>query len=98
MLGTTQAMVLTIGYIVFAGLLGIVAGGVTSAILRQRWGLKAIGTDLALAMIVAVVAGYVLTEIDIRRGVWNSALWPLWTTAVVSVIAMHLLCRPRLRR
>jgi hypothetical protein len=66
-------------------------------ILRQPWSLKTIGIDAVLAMIAAVIAGYILVNIEVSRGIWDSVMWPVWVIAAASVIAMHLLRQLRLR-
>ena len=76
--------------IFLAGLLGIVTGGVTCAILRRRWNLKAAGIDVPLAMIVFLVAVVVISEVQLRLTHWADALALGWLAAAVAVIARHM--------
>jgi hypothetical protein len=90
MIGTTGAAVIVIVNIFLAGVLGIGTGGVTCAVLRRPWSLKVAGIDAVLAMVVAVIAAYVLSVIEIRGGAWQSVVEPVFAVAAVSVVARHL--------
>jgi len=79
--------------IIAAGFLGIVIGGVSCAMLRRPWNLKTLGIDAALAMIVMLISGNVLVEIEISRGVWAQFIWPAYIVAAVTVIARQLVRR-----
>ena len=94
MIGTTGATVLFIVNFVLAGILGIAAGGLTGLIQRRPWGLKAVGIDAVLAIVVAIIAVYVLTAIEVSRGIWGSIVAPVWAIAVLSVVGRHLLAKP----
>lgn len=91
MIGTTGATMLFIINIVFAGVLGIGAGGLTCLVLRQPWGLKAALLDALLAASVALVAAYVLAAIEAARGVWGSLVGLVLAIAAASVVVMHLM-------
>jgi tetrahydromethanopterin S-methyltransferase subunit D len=93
MIGTTGATVLAIVNILFAGILGIVVGGISCATLRQRWSFQAVGIDAVLAMIVFFIAVTAISEIQIRLTHWADALTPGWILAAVAVIAGHLVHR-----
>jgi hypothetical protein len=96
MIGTTGATVLFLINVLFAGVLGIGAGGLTCLVRRRSWGLKAALIDAVLAAVVAVVAAYVIAAIESARGVWESRIVLILTIAVASVVVRHLI-RPRLR-
>jgi hypothetical protein len=91
MIGTTGATVLFIINIVFAGVLGIGAGGLTCLVLRQPWGLRAALLDAVLAAGVALIAAYVLAAIEATRGVWGSLVGLVLAIAAVSVVVRHLI-------
>jgi hypothetical protein len=96
MIGTTGATVLFSLNVLFAGVLGIGAGGLMSLALRRSWGLKEALIDAVLAAVVAVVAAYVVAAIESARGVWESRIVLILTIAVASVVVRHLI-RLRLR-
>jgi hypothetical protein len=91
MIGTTGAAVLFLINVLLACVLGIVAGGVTCLALRQSWSLKEALIDAVLAAVVAVADAYVVTAIDIARGVWKSRVALMLLIAVGSVVARHLI-------
>ncbi len=97
MIGTTSATVLFVINVLFAGVLGIGAGGFTCLVLRRPWGIKTVLIDAALAAAVAVVAAYVIAAIEAARGVWGSRVTLILIIAVASVVARHLLRLPALR-
>jgi hypothetical protein len=93
MIGTTGATVLFVLFIVnifFASVLGVGAGGLTCFVLRRPWGLKAAVIDAVLAAVVAVVAAYVVSAIEIRRGVWESRVTLVLVIAPASVVLRHV--------
>src|SRR5579862_982579 len=63
MIGERGAEIVIIAEIIFAGILGIVAGVATCLLLRRGWAAKAIALDAVLAMVVAIIVGYVLAQI-----------------------------------
>ena len=91
MIGTSGATVLLLANIVFASVLGIGAGGLTCLVLRQPWGLKAAVIDAVLAAVVAVIAAYVVSAIEIARGVWESRVALVLAIAAGSIVLRHLL-------
>ena len=100
MIGTTGAAVLFVVNVISASALGAVAGGLTCLMLRRPWGIKAAVIDAVLAAVVAVIAAYVVSAIEIARGVWESRVTLILAVAVGSVVARHILralLRPSLR-
>jgi hypothetical protein len=95
MLGTGGATVLSAVIILFAGLLGIGAGGIASALLRRSWGLKIAAIDAVLAIVVAGIAAYLFTVVEGSFGVYRSVVLPMWAVAVVTVFIRHLLRQQR---
>jgi hypothetical protein len=93
MIGTEGAAILVLVNLIFAGVLGIAAGGLTSLVLWRPWGLKVAVVDGVLASVVAVISAYVITAIDVARGVLQSRVTLILTLAVVSVVLWHLLQR-----
>jgi hypothetical protein len=91
MVGTTGGAVLLIVNIVFAGLLGVGAGSLTSLLLHRPWGLKAALLDAILAVVVGVVAAYVVLTMDNARGVPQSRVGLVLAIAAASVVVMHLM-------
>jgi hypothetical protein len=91
MLGTTGATIVCIVYLVFACVLGTVAGGLTCLALRRRWSPKDALIDAVLTGVVAFFSAYVEAEIDIARGVWGSNLTLILAVAIGSVVLRHLL-------
>lgn len=91
MIGTTGASVLFSLNVLFAGVLGIGAGGLTCLVLRRSWGLKEALIDAVLAAVVAVVAAYVVAAIESARGVWESRIVLILAIAVTSVVVRHLI-------
>lgn len=96
MIGTTGATVLFLVDILFAGVLGIGAGGLTCFMLHRPWGLKPALIDAVLAAVVAVTAAYTVAAIDSARGAWESRVTLILAIAVVSVVVKHL-SRPSVR-
>jgi hypothetical protein len=90
MIGTTGATVLLIAYMVFAGVLGIAAGGLSCLVLRRPWGLKAAAIDVAVAILAMIVAEEVEMKIDIPRGNWDPHSTLNFTIAAASAGARHL--------
>ena len=90
MIGTSGAAVLLLVNVIFAGVLGIVTGGLASLVLRRPWGLKAAIIDAVLAVVVAVIAAYVVSAIDDARGVLESRVGLVLAIAAGSVVLRHL--------
>ena len=91
MIGTTGAFVLFIINIILAGMLGIVAGGLTCLVLRQPWNLRAVLQDALLAAGVALLAAYFLATIETARGVCGSLVGPVLAIAAASVLLRRIL-------
>ena len=77
--------------LVFAGLLGIAAGGFTCLVLRRSWGLKQALIDAVIATVIATAAAYLFAAIDSARGVWESRVALILAIAVASVVVRHLI-------
>lgn len=90
MIGTTGGAVLFVVNIILAGVLGIGAGGLTCFVLHRSWTLRAAAVDVLLAMVVAVIATYVLAAIGTARGVWASVVGPVLAIAAASVVLRHV--------
>lgn len=91
MIGTTGASVLFLINVIFAGVLGIGAGGLTCLVLRRSWGVKDALIDALLAAVVAVTAAYLISAIETARGVWESRVALILAIAVGSVVVRHLI-------
>lgn len=72
MLGTTGADVLIVVSILFAGLLGLCAGGLTCLILRRKWSFKAAAIDIVVAAVVFIAGGFIDASIGSAYGIWES--------------------------
>ena len=81
MIGTSGATVLFVVNVLF---------GFTCFALRRPWGLKAALIDAVLAAVVAIIAAYVVSAIEIRRGVWESRVTLVLVIAPASVVLRHV--------
>jgi hypothetical protein len=90
MIGTSGATVLFVANVLFAGVLGVGAGGFTCFVPRRPGGLKAALIDAVLAAVVAIIAAYVVSAIEIRRGVWESRVTLVLVIAPASVVLRHV--------
>jgi hypothetical protein len=93
MIGTTGATVLFIVNSIFASVLGIGTGGLACLALRKPWSLKAALIDAVLAAVVAAIAAYAVSAVDMARGELQSRLTLIFAIAVGSVVLRHLLRR-----
>ncbi len=91
MIGIGGATVLFLVNIIFASVLGIAAGGLTCLALRRPWALKAAIIDAVLAVVVGVIAAYVVAAVESARGVWESRVTLILVIAVGSVVLRHLI-------
>jgi adhesin HecA-like repeat protein len=91
MIGTTGAAVLLVLNIIFAGILGICAGGLTCVVLRRSWSFKAALIDAVTAAGVAIIVAYAVSAIDNARGVLESRTGLVLSAGVVSIVLRHLL-------
>ena len=91
MIGTDGAAILVLVHLIFASVLGIAAGGLTSLVLRRHWGMKVAVIDGVLGLVVAVISAYVVSAIDTAHGALQSRVTLILTLAVVSVVLWHLL-------
>jgi hypothetical protein len=80
-------------YVLPASVLGVVAGGLTSLMLRQDWDAKAVSMDVIFASVVMVVCMFVLAVMyAARTNVSLSELLGLGLTiSTASVVVRHLL-------
>jgi hypothetical protein len=90
MMSEEGATIIALMNLLLAGLFGIIVGGFCSAFLRQRWTLKAILLDFLVALIVAVVSGFILAYGLAFIGVYSSLLMPVWAIASLAVVCKHL--------
>jgi len=91
MIGTSGATMLFLVNIIFGGVLGIGAGGLTCLVLRRPWGLKTALFDAVLASVIGVIAAYMVAVIESARGVWESRVTVILAIAAGSVVLRHLL-------
>ena len=93
MIGTAVGSIILFADVIFAGTVGIVAGGVTCFLLKRRWGVWWAAADAGLAVGGAIVAGLILTRIDGAPSSWGSPIWLVFTVGVATVVVVHLLQR-----
>lgn len=91
MIGTVGADTLLLAYLAFVAILGIVAGGVTSYVLKKRWGVWWGAADAGLAVVGAVLAALIITKLDESGRAWESPIWVVFTAGVATVVGVHLL-------
>lgn len=91
MIGTAGATILTCVLFLFIGLIGLAVGYVASRITRKRWGPRAAAADVATAIAVAFVYGYVVAEIQIAHGILKDLSEQTIIVGAVSVILKHAL-------
>ena len=75
------------------GFLAIAIGGIASAVLRQRWTLKAIGLDILVGLIAAWIAAYlgIYTLVIISYlGLLGRAGSLVWGIAVLSIAVLSV--------
>lgn len=89
MIGTTGAAVLVVINVLFASMLGIVAGGLSCAALRQSWSLRVAAIDAAFAAVVAVAAAYSIPAIESARGVSGSVVTLGVVVSIAGVVIRH---------
>jgi hypothetical protein len=87
------AEIIALVNLLLAGLFGIIVGGFCSAFFRQRWTLKSVLLDFLVALIVAVVAGFILAYALAFMGIYSSLLMPVWAIASLCVVCRHLWLR-----
>jgi hypothetical protein len=90
MIGTGGATVLFVVNLLFASVLGVGAGGLTCFVLRRPWGFKAAVIDAVLAAVIALIAAYMVSTIEVARGVWESRVTLVLAIAVASVVLRHV--------
>jgi len=93
MIGTGGATVLFVVNLLFASVLGVGAGGLTCFVLRRPWGFKAAVIDAVLAAVIAFIAAYVVSAIEVGRGVWESRVTLVLAIAAASVVLRHVVRR-----
>ena len=89
MIGTTVGLWLSILCLLFAGVLGVAAGGLACLIFQFPWDEKAALVDLFLSAGVAAVSAFVAAEIMVSHGVWGSAVALSWSFGAGSVFLRH---------
>ncbi len=90
MMSEEGATIIALLNLLLAGLFGIIVGGFCSAFFRQRWSPKAVLLDFLVALIVAVVAGFILAYGLAFLGIYSSLLMPVWAIASLGVVCRHL--------
>jgi len=93
MMSEQGAEMIAAANLLLAGFFGIIVGGFCSAFFRQRWTLKPILLDFLVALIVAVVAGFILAHALAFIGIYSSLLMPVWAIASLGVVCRHLWLR-----
>jgi hypothetical protein len=88
-IGTSGATVLFVVNLLFAGVLGVGAGRLTCSVLRRTWDLKMIVMDAVLAVVIAVIATYLVSTLDTARGIWESRVTLVLAIAAASVVLRH---------
>ncbi len=78
-------------YALFAGALGVVAGGLICLLIRRRWGMKIALIDAAVAVAVAIIAAIAVSAIDDSRGVLEDRTALILAIAVAGVVVRHLI-------
>lgn len=91
MLGTTGADVLVVVSTLFAGLLGLCAGGLTCLILLGHWSLKAAAIDIVVAAVVFIAGAFIDGSIGIADGTWESHETLVLSIAACSAAARELI-------
>lgn len=91
MIGTTGATILFLINLCFASALGVAAGGLTCLLLHRPWGLKTAAIDAVIAAGVAVIAAYVVSAIEVARGVLESRVTLILAIAVGTVVLRHVI-------
>ena len=82
-----------VAYVLPASVLGAVAGGLTSAVLRQEWGDREAALDIVFASVLMVLSMFVLAVIYRNSTtVSDSALLGVGlTVSTASVVVRHLI-------
>jgi hypothetical protein len=89
-------------YVWPASVLGALAGGLTSAALRQEWGTREAALDIAFASVVMVLSVFVLNVIFRNSPTvsFSEVIPAGLTISTASIVVKHLMLRttrPRLR-
>lgn len=92
MIGTTNADILGLVYVLVAGVLGIVVGALTHLAMRQKWRVTAALADAVLGALAAVAVTVLDALIDVDSG---TNLTLVSCVIVASVVLRHVLMRPR---
>jgi hypothetical protein len=91
MIGTTGGAILAAVSLVFAGLLGVGAGGFGCLVLRLRWSFKDAAIDAGVAALVFITGAFIDTTIASARGVWQSHEATILFVAANSAAARELI-------
>jgi hypothetical protein len=90
MLGTTGGAVLVLLTLLLTSGLGAAIGLLATLVARQTWGIRVAATDAAIAVTVAAISGYGLSELYAARGLWTSVVGPVLFLAALSVATKHV--------
>lgn len=77
-------------YMIFAGFLGIGAGGLCCLVSRRPWSLKAAAIDAAVAIFALIAAQSIEMKIDVPRGNWEPRDTLNFLIAAASALAWRL--------
>ena len=82
-----------VAYVLPASVLGAVAGGLTSAVLRQEWGDREAALDIILASVLMVLSMFVLAVIyrNSTTVSFSALLGVGLTISTAGVVARHLI-------
>ena len=84
------AEIIALVNLLLAGFFGIIVGGFCSAFFGQRWTLKVLLLDFLGALMIAVVAGFILAYALAFIGIYSSLVMPVWAIASLGVVCRHL--------
>jgi len=90
MIGTGTATAILVATVFLASLLGIAAGGLVGMLLRQPWSPKVAATDAVIAVVVMVIALFVVSAVDDARGVFESRVALVLSIGTASSVLRHL--------
>ena len=89
-------MFVLVNYVFPASVLGAVAGGLTSAVLRQKWSTREAALDIIFASVLMVLSMFVLAVIcrNSTTVSFSALLGVGLTISTASVVARHLILPP----
>jgi hypothetical protein len=82
-----------VAYVLPASVLGVVASGLTSVVLRQHWGIRAAALDIIIASVLMVLSMFVLAVIYANRTTdsFPDSRGVGLTISTASVVVRHLI-------